>query len=176
MPRGALMHDDRRLPNPVSRALILLVCGAAHIFAGSDLARDIRDLRQLQAWRASDVSSKGAPDQSCEITNLTRYKTLRLDLQLRPEVRDADANSRINALDSTVTSFLANRGWLRMKTERNSIGIPDLTRCFQKQAAVAQIYKTTGRCTMNSPCTAYDGFAVVLYLPKSHITGKNQGQ
>jgi hypothetical protein len=101
-----------------------------------------------------------------------RFASLFLNKQ-----RDADAHSRINTLDSTVTSFLANRGWSRMKLGRNSVGIPDLTRCFQREAAVAQIYKTTGRCAMNSPCTAYDGFTVVLYLPKSYTTGnKNPSQ
>ncbi len=46
-------------------------------------------------------------------------------------------------------------------------GIPDVWRCYQKDGTIVQIFKTTGRCTMNSPCTVYDGFVVITYAPGS---------
>lgn len=51
-----------------------------------------------------------------------------------------------------------------MNVGANQGGIPNVKRCYQKRGAIVQIYETTGRCAMNSPCTAYDGFAVTFYL------------
>ena len=166
MSRGPLRRWHRiRKPTTL---LMLFLCRITHAFSGTDLARDVSDLRQLQPWRVSQVNANVAPPaQSCGIANLGEYNIVRLDLQLAPEVTDSDANSRISALDRNVTTFLSNRHWAPRKMASGRAGIPDLTRCSQKQAAVAQIYKTTGRCTMGSPCTVYDGFTVVLYLPKT---------
>jgi hypothetical protein len=109
----------------------------------------------------------GSPDRVCGIANPASYQVLRLATELAPRVSDSAATARIGALDRQITGFLADRGWMPISTGPNHGGIPDLTRCSGKQNAIAQIYKTTGRCTMNSPCTAYDGFTVVLYLPKN---------
>jgi hypothetical protein len=149
----------------VFRSFILFLCGGAYIVSASDLAQDVHALRELQPWVVSDVAGDAAPDQRCGIKNLRSYGLLRLELQLPPELSDHDADARISKIDRTVTRVLASRGWSAMKVSAKAGGIPDLSRCSHKQTAVAQIYKTTGRCTMNSPCRAYDGFAVMLYLP-----------
>ena len=137
--------------------------------AASGVAQDIRDLRQMKTWRASTPSLGGGPDATpdrvCGIENPGGYEVLRLDMQLAPGLSDSAATAQIAAFDHKIGSFLTDRGWSPIKVSENHGGIPDLTRCSGKQGTVAQIYKTTGRCTMNSPCTAYDGYAVVLYLP-----------
>src|SRR6185312_5523130 len=139
--------------------------------AASGVAQDIRDLRQMKTWRASTPSLGGGPDATpdrvCGIENPGGYEVLRLDMQLAPALSDSAATTQPAGLDRKITRFLTDRGWTPIKVSENHGGIPDLTRCSGKQGTVAQIYKTTGRCTMNSPCTAYDGYAVVLYLPKN---------
>lgn len=146
-------------------AVLFFVCGVARVFAATEVAQDIRDLRALRSWHESEVNATDPPDQTCGV-NVGGDTLLRLDMQLPPGISNRDANAQIGALDRKVTSFLATHGWSVMKVALSGGGIPDLTRCSQKQTAIAQIYKTTGRCTMGSPCTVYDGFAVVLYLPK----------
>jgi hypothetical protein len=69
-------------------------------------------------------------------------------------------------VDQKVLALLQQKHWVAMKMGKGS-GIPNLRRCYRKSGVIAQIYETTGRCTMNTPCTAYDGFTVVFYLPKN---------
>jgi hypothetical protein len=149
---------------------VLPLCGFGPKPA-TDVAQDLQDLRQMKAWRTSktnlDAGPATTPDQVCGIDNPASYQSLRLDIQLAPDVSDAAATAQIGALDRQITSFLADRGWTPVSAGAAHGGIPDLTRCSGKQKAIAQIYKTTGRCTMNSPCNAYDGFTVVLYLPRN---------
>lgn len=154
----------------------LILFGFSSANAATDVVQDIRDLRQMKAWRASTVSlTEGpdtAPDQACGIEKPGTYEALRLDTQIAPDLSDSAATSKIAALDRKISSFLADRGWTPIQIGGKHNGIPDLTRCSGKQRVIAQIYKTTGRCTMNSPCAAYDGFAVVLYLPKDYSKNK----
>lgn len=85
--------------------------------------------------------------------------------EVAPNTNDATTNREISELDHRVVRYLAQNGWSRMHLEEDEEGIPNMKRCFQKNGSVIQVFKTTGRCTMNSPCTAYDGYAIIIYLP-----------
>jgi hypothetical protein len=148
-------------------ASILPSVGGAY---STTVSQDVRELDRLTDWR---ISSKGlpepiaeTPEQVCQIEHLDNYTRRRVDHEVDKELTNAEATSRIADLDRRVLAFLQTRGWTRLAARTNNGGIPDLTRCYKKQQTVVQIYRTTGRCTMNSPCTAYDGFTVVFYLPR----------
>jgi len=125
----------------------------------------------METWRVSKADLAAGPgstpEQVCGIENPGSYRTVRFDRQLSFDLSDTAATAQTTSIDENVSRFLTSRGWKPIKVSTHSHGIPDLTRCSRKETAFVQIYRTTGRCTMNSPCTAYDGFAVVFYLPRT---------
>jgi hypothetical protein len=155
----------------------LLLCGFSRANAATDVSQDIRDVRQMKTWRTSrpnlTAGPAAAPYQVCGIENPDHYEVLRLDEQLAPQLSDSAATAQIAALDRRISRFLTGRGWTPIKLSGQRRGIPNLTRCFEKHETTVQIYKTTGRCTMNSPCKAYDGFAVVFYIPNNSGDNKS---
>ena len=142
-----------------------------NLYAASATSEDLRDLRSLAAWRASQESGSSGPDATperlCGILNLSNYETQCLDQEVPSSLSDREATSQVEALDRKVVALLAERNWSKIDMGGPSKSIPDLTRCYRKQGAILQIFKTTGRCTMNLPCTAYDGFTVNSFLPKA---------
>ncbi|MBV8810187.1 MAG: hypothetical protein JO033_16070 [Acidobacteriaceae bacterium] len=121
----------------------------------------------MTTWQISEPTWQEAPAQACGIGNLPGYKRYRMDHGVSPKLSDKRATSQTAAFDHRVVAFLESRGWSRMDIGPNDGGIPNLKRCYKKQDAVVQIYETTARCTMNTPCRAYDGFAVSFYLPQA---------
>lgn len=137
----------------------------------SEVLQDLHDLHSLVVWRASKTSQPSGPvatpEQLCGIRDLSSYETQRLNQELPSSLSDEEATSQVEALDRKVVALLTKRNWSKIDMGGTSKGIPDLTRCYRKQGTILQIFKTTGRCTMNSPCTAYDGFTVNSFLPKT---------
>ena len=146
---------------------------AAGLFAGCGVAMaatgDPVELKQIQTmavWRMSHPDV-GSAEDACEIKDAGAYEAVRLDFEADEEMKDAAATAKVKALDQKVVALLQQKRWVAIKTSKGGSGIPNLRRCYRKSGAIAQIYQTTGRCTMNTPCTAYDGFTVVFYLPKN---------
>lgn len=166
--RGALVLSLQR-SRIIFGIAVLFACGAARVRAASDVVEDIRGLRHLQLWHESKDAVSGSPDQTCGISDPSDFRMLRFDMQLAASISDRDATAQVGVLDTKVSGFLKKHDWSVLKVASSGGGIPDLTRCYRKQSAIAQIYQTTGRCTMGSPCTAYDGFTIVMYLPKAPL-------
>lgn len=104
----------------------------------------------------------------CNIRDMENYTADRLDYEVPPTVDDQTASKQIESLDKRVVHYLRKAGWMRISTEGLAGGIPNYRRCYSLKEATVEIFKTTGRCTMNTPCRVYDGFAVIVYgLPKA---------
>ena len=149
---------------------ILVVAG---LTVGSDRAiaatGDPQELKQIQTmavWRMSHPDV-GNADDACGVKDVGAYEAVRLDFEADEELKDTAATAKVKALDQKVLALLQQKHWVAIKMGKGESGIPNLRRCYRKSGVIAQIYQTTGRCTMNTPCTAYDGFTVVFYLPKT---------
>lgn len=123
-------------------------------------AADITQLQELAKWAKGDPGSAD-PSSTCGVGASSAYQRVRLDHEAAGD--DATANRATN-LDKRVVAFLVGRGW-SVKDMGAHSGIPDLKRCYQKDGFIVQVFKTTGRCAMNTPCTAYDGFSVITCTP-----------
>lgn len=124
------------------------------------------DPEQLSVWKVSYPEWFETWDTAatrCNIDDPTEYQKVRLDYEADMSLDGRSVNKQIQELDKRIVAQLTNHGWTPMKLGPHS-GIQDLTRCFQKNDSRVQIYKTTGRCTANSPCTVYDGFALTFYI------------
>ena len=127
----------------------------------------IGDLNALADWKMSAPTylyerMLGKPGMHCNILDMRNYTTDRLDYEVPPTVDDQTANKQIENLDKRVVHYLRKAGWMRISTEGRAGGIPR-TRCYAVKEAMVEIFKTTGRCTMNTPCRVFDGFAVIVY-------------
>ncbi len=144
---------------------------------GADLSLtpDLAGLRELTVWKRSEPGTYLGADMTCNIRSLKEYKRVRLDHEITAAIDDKSANEEITRLDEQVVSLLIHAGWSDMQLEAD-MGIPNLKRCYRKGNAFVQIFKTTSRCTMNSPCTAYDGFSVTLYLPREQEDHKGDAR
>jgi len=67
---------------------------------------------------------------------------------------NAAANAAVDKLIAEVTQLVQKNGWKMGSTD-----------CYTKGSVFVDFGKGTGRCTMNSPCTAYDILSVTLYIP-----------
>ena len=139
-------------------------CGAAMGATGDP--PELKQIQTLAVWRMSHPDV-GDTDDACGIKDAGAYEAVRLDFEADEEMKDASATAKVKALDQRVLQLLVQKRWTAVKMGKGGGGIPNLRRCYRKSGAIAQIYETTGRCTMNTPCTAYDGFTVVFYLPKN---------
>jgi hypothetical protein len=125
-------------------------------------AADIAELQQLTKWSRSDAGSDSDPNFTCGVGANPSFERVRLDHEVNGD--NATVNRAISDLDRQVVAYLKKHGW-SVKAMGIHSGIPDMERCYQKDGFVVQVFKTTGRCTMNSPCTVYDGFSVITYAP-----------
>ncbi len=130
--------------------------------------QDFRNLRALTTWQVSEPRQNNTPDQVCNIANMDRYEPIRMQHDLGSNIDDRSATQQIQRLDRKVVAYLRERRWSTMNVGPNRGEIPNVKRCYQKQGTIVQIYQTTGRCTMNTPCRAYDGFAITFYLSRTH--------
>lgn len=146
-------------------ALIGLAMGRPALSAAS-IPKELQGLRAITRWEISEPTWRWQSDQTCGLKDHDQYARVRMDHEVDSKLSNVAATRRIQALDRQVVRFLTNRAWSRIDLGPDTGEIPNGKRCYQKQGIVVQIYQTTGRCTMNTPCTAYDGFAVTLYLPR----------
>jgi len=143
-----------------------LAIGSSEAIAASGDPPELKQIQTMAVWRMSHPDV-GSAEDACEIKDAGAYEAVRLDFEADEEMKDAAATAKVKALDQKVVALLQQKRWVAIKTSKGGSGIPNLRRCYRKSGAIAQIYQTTGRCTMNTPCTAYDGFTVVFYLPKN---------
>jgi hypothetical protein len=149
--------------------LALLIGSAAEhppALIAASIPKELQGLQAITTWDVSEPGWRWLSYETCGIKDGDRYARVRLDHEVDSKLSNVAATRRIQALDRQVVRFLTNRGWSRIDLEPDTGGIPNVKRCYQKQGIVVQIYQTTGRCTMNTPCTAYDGFAVTIYSPR----------
>jgi hypothetical protein len=139
-------------------------CGVAMAATGDPV--ELKQIQTMAVWRMSHPDV-GSGDDACGIKDAGAYEAVRLDFEADEEMKDAAATAKVKALDQKVLALLQQKHWAAIKMGKGGSGIPNVRRCYRKSGAIAQIYETTGRCTMNTPCTAYDGFTVVFYLPKT---------
>ena len=139
-------------------------CGAAMAATGDPV--ELKQIQTMAVWRMSHPDV-GSADDACGIKDSGAYEAVRLDFEADEELKAAAATAKVKAVDQKVLALLQQKHWVAIKMGKGGSGIPYLRRCYRKSDAIAQIYETTGRCTMNTPCTAYDGFTVVFYLPKN---------
>jgi hypothetical protein len=122
-------------------------CGAA--MAATAATGDPAELKQIQTmavWRMSHPDV-GSADDACGIKDAGAYEAVRLDFEADEEMKDAAAMARVKAVDQKVLALLQQKHWVAMKMGKGS-GIPNLRRCYRKSGVIAQIYETTGRCTI----------------------------
>jgi len=139
-------------------------CGIAMAATGDPV--ELKQIQTMAVWRMSHPDV-GSADDACGIKDAGAYEAVRLDYEADEEMKDAAATAKVKAVDQKVLALLQQKRWAAVKMGKGGGGIPNLRRCYRKGGIIAQIYETTGRCTMNTPCTAYDGFTVVFYLPKN---------
>ena len=142
-----------------------LAAGRGAAMAATGDPAELKQIQTMAVWRMSHPDV-GNADDACGIKDAGAYEAVRLDFETDEEMKDAAATAKVKALDQKVVLMLVQKRWTAVKMGKGS-GIPNLRRCYRKSGVIAQIYETTGRCTMNTPCTAYDGFTVVFYLPKN---------
>ena len=143
---------------------LVAACGAAMAATGDPA--ELKQVQTMAVWRMSHPDV-GDADDSCGIKDAGAYEAVRLDFEADEEMKDAAATAKVKALDQKVLALLQQKHWGAVKMGKGGGGIPNLRRCYRKSGVIAQIYETTGRCTMNTPCTVYDGFTVVFYVPKN---------
>ena len=143
----------------------LMASGAAAAGATGD-PPELKQIQTLAVWRMSHPDV-GTADDACGIAKAGAYEAVRLDFEADEDMKDEAAAVKVKALDQKVVALLTQRRWVALKLGKGGGGIPNLRRCYRKSGVIMQVYETTGRCTMNTPCTAYDGFTVVFYLPKN---------
>jgi hypothetical protein len=143
-----------------------LISGSVAAIAAPGDPVELKQIQTMAVWRMSHPDV-GTGDDACGIAKAGAYEAVRLDFEADESDDDAAATAKVKTLDQRVLAMLAQRRWVAVKMGKGDGGIPNLRRCYRKNGVVAQIYETTGRCTMNTPCTAYDGFTVVFYLPKA---------
>src|SRR5262245_20938404 len=87
-----------------------VLLSASSLLPASELTQDLRDLRQLTAWRSSKMDTPAEPDakpdQLCGIRNLSNYETERLDNEVPSSFSDQTATSHVKKLDRKVVAFL----------------------------------------------------------------------
>jgi hypothetical protein len=127
---------------------------------------ELKQIQTMAVWRMSHPDV-GTAEDACGITNAGAYEAVRLDFEADDDMNDAAATAAVKELDQKVLALLTQHRWVAVKVGNGGGGIPNLRRCYRKNGVIAQIYETTGRCTMNAPCTAYDGFTMAFYLPKN---------
>jgi hypothetical protein len=147
-------------------AAAILAAGCMRADAATGDPPELKDVQKMAVWRMSHPDVETA-DDACGIKDAQAYEAVRLDYEVDSEEKDAAATAKVKALDQKVLTLLTQRRWVAVKMAKAGGGIPNLRRCYRKSGVIAQIYQTTGRCTMNTPCTAYDGFTVVFYMPKN---------
>jgi hypothetical protein len=144
----------------------LLVGGCVRADAATGDPPELKQVQTMAVWRMSHPDVSAAED-ACGIQDAGAYEAVRLDYEADSEEKDAAATAKVKALDQRVLQLLVQRKWVAVKMGEGGGGIPNLRRCYRRNGVIAQIYETTGRCTMNTPCTAYDGFTVVFYISKN---------
>ena len=147
-------------------AAVLLAAGCVRADAATGDPQELKDVQKLAVWSMSHPDV-GMADDSCGIKDSGAYEAVRLDYEVDSELKDAAAMTKVKSLDQKVVQMLVGRHWVAIKMAKGGGGIPNLRRCYRKSGVIAQIYQTTARCAMNRPCTAYDGFTVVFYMPKN---------
>lgn len=146
-------------------AAAILTAGCVPADAATGDPAELKDVQKMAVWRMSHPDVETA-DDACGIKDAQAYEAVRLDYEVDSEEKDTAATAKVKALDQKVLALLTQRRWVAVKMAKAGAGIPNLRRCYRKSGVIAQIYQTTGRCTMNAPCTTYDGFTVVFYIPK----------
>ena len=147
--------------------VILLILGLAckPVLAADKVSQDLDALRGMTAWNVTQPTLPFTPDSACGISDPAHYHRNLLDHEIGSDVDNQRATHQIELLDRQVTGYLKQHHWTVMDVGSHGGAIPDLKRCYRKQGVVVQIFRTTGRCTMNSPCTAFDGFSIIVYQP-----------
>jgi hypothetical protein len=134
---------------------------------------DPPELKQIQAmavWHMSHPDlrqSPPRPEERCGIQDTGQYEIVELEHEVDEDLNDEAATQEVKALNEKVLRLLQQGHWTAMKTGPNKEGIHSLDSCHRKDAVIVQISGETARCTMNTPCTAFDGLSVLFYLPKN---------
>jgi hypothetical protein len=143
-----------------------MAAGCSGVRAATGDPPELKQIQTMAVWRMSHPDV-GTAEDACGMANAGAYEVVRLDFEADDDMNDAAATAKVKALDQKVLQLFLQRRWTAIEMGKGGRGVPNLRRCYRKSGVIAQIYETTGRCTMNTPCTAYDGFTVVFYLPKN---------
>jgi hypothetical protein len=107
---------------------------------------ELKQIQTMAVWRMSHPDV-GSADDACGIKDAGAYEAVRLDFEADEEMKDAAATAKVKTVDQKVLALLQQKHWVAMKMGKGS-GIPNLRRCYRKSGVIAQIYETTGRCTI----------------------------
>lgn len=144
--------------------LSIALCGLS--FPADSVSQDLNALRTMTTWNVSKPDDHNIPGTSCGL-DLDRYERSRMDHQIGSDVGDERATRQIRLLDRRITSYLNRHHWSAMDVGDDRGEIPNTKRCYLKDETIIQIYQVTSRCTMNTPCSVYDGFAIIVYIPRT---------
>jgi hypothetical protein len=130
------------------------------------LPDDLAQLASLIKW--TKTTQNAVPDwpnaAQCGIWNRYRYRTVRFDYEVSFLLDWTTDNRDVSELLGQTLRHLVSHGWSGLY-RGNDPWVTYLQGCYHNGDAFVQVFKTTGRCTMNSPCYLYTGFAVIMYLP-----------
>ena len=124
-----------------------------------------KKIKSLGNWQVSVPDYVYGPGSCASFMWPLPYYTAGELAYVDDSVDDRAPGKVIAALDKRVSRYLLRSGWLKIES---SGGAPE-TRCYRLNDAVVEIYKTTGRCSMNTPCRAFDSIAVAVYGSRAAV-------
>ena len=153
--------------------LLVFVVGGLRPAEATAIPEELHGLGTIANWDVSEPQWNWElfPELACGIKDgRHRYDTILMNHDVGSKLDNATATQQVKLLDDKVVRYLEQKSWAVMDVGPAGGQIPNTKRCYQKQGVIVQVYQTTGRCTMNTPCTAYDGFTVMIYTPKHELT------
>lgn len=140
---------------------VLLLSGNA-LYA-STIRQDVQRLMRLTSWKSSECKKAS---RVCALTEFDTYGTVDIDHTASSDLDDDEATAQITALNRKIDTFLKQQGWSKTDIPfEHREELPRWTGHYSKKDATIRIYLETGRCSMNSPCTTFDGLQVTLNTP-----------
>lgn len=147
----------------VIKVLLSIILLSSNVLCASTIRQDLQHLVRLTSWELTE--SRDEP-QVCAFKMFDLYGTVEIDHTASSNLNDQDATAEIIALNRKIDNSLKQRGWSKMDIPlEHREELPRWVGHYSKKGVTIRIYLETARCTMNSPCTAFDGLQLILNTP-----------
>jgi len=135
------------------------------------MPNDLLGLGNLNPWMVVYNSTKIEGYTDCKKKKLeNNYDLISLRYFVPYNIENAVATSEINKLNSKVIKYMKDVGWPVVSVNDKFFSSSPDTFCYEKNGVVFSYTIGTGRCTMNTPCRAYDTLAANVYIRSMETT------